>query len=164
MPGGATDLERAVTVFAHLRPRLFGIAYRMLGSATEAEDLVQEAWPRWQTTDRSVVTDPAAFLSATVTRLAINAPQSARVRCETYIGPRLPEPDGVTVDWVETNGQTSALISHDGALSGTITVCASAEGIDKVLWMFNPEKITELSLPAGHAFPVRFADVRAPRQ
>jgi RNA polymerase sigma-70 factor (ECF subfamily) len=81
-----------VAVFSGVRPRLFGIAYRMLGSATEAEDLVQEVWLRWQTTDRGAVRNPAAFLATTTTRLAINALQSARVRRETYIGPWLPEP------------------------------------------------------------------------
>ncbi|KOX34233.1 RNA polymerase sigma24 factor [Saccharothrix sp. NRRL B-16348] len=81
-----------------VRPRLFGIAYRMLSSATEAEDLVQEVWLRWQTCDRSVVVNPAAFLATTATRLAINALQSARVRRETYVGPWLPEPVDTSAD------------------------------------------------------------------
>jgi RNA polymerase sigma-70 factor (ECF subfamily) len=74
------------------RARLFGIAYRVLGSVVEAEDVVQEVWLRWQRTDRSVVVSPLAFLSSATTRLAINVAQSARVRRETYIGPWLPEP------------------------------------------------------------------------
>ncbi len=90
-PGEGT-LEEAVSVFVELRPRLFGIAYRMLGSQAEAEDVVQEVWLRWQKTDRSAVVSPAAFLSSATTRLAINVAQSARVRRETYIGPWLPEP------------------------------------------------------------------------
>lgn len=64
----------------------------MLGSAAEAEDIVQDAWLRWQGTDRSAVEDPPAFLSTTTTRLAITFAQSARSRRETYIGPWLPEP------------------------------------------------------------------------
>ncbi|GAA4084039.1 RNA polymerase sigma-70 factor [Streptomyces shaanxiensis] len=87
-----STLDDAVSVFVELRPRLFGIAYRMLGSAAEAEDVVQEVWMRWQRTDRSVVLSPVAFLSSITTRLAINVAQSARVRRETYIGPWLPEP------------------------------------------------------------------------
>ncbi|WP_328843225.1 RNA polymerase sigma-70 factor [Streptomyces sp. NBC_00258] len=86
------DLHEAVSVFVKLRPRLFGIAYRVLGSAVEAEDVVQEVWLRWQHTDRAVVISPVAFLSSATTRLAINVAQSARVRRETYIGPWLPEP------------------------------------------------------------------------
>ncbi|NUP52122.1 MAG: RNA polymerase sigma-70 factor [Catenulispora sp.] len=308
-PVGLDDLDRAAEVFTGLRPRLFGIAYRMLSSATEAEDLVQEAWLRWQNTDRGVIRDPAAFLAATTTRLAINALQSARVRRETYIGPWLPEPvdtsadpylgaergealqfaalllmekltpneraayilreafdygyreiadilrstepavrqlvsrarkhmagerhtpvaaaeqrellatfikaartgdmaaleklfapdvtglsdgngrvriariplvgaernakflaamawfwDGVTVDWIQTNGQTSALITRDGTLAGMITITATADGIDRLLWQFNPDKITARSVPAGHPLPARSADVHAPRR
>jgi RNA polymerase sigma-70 factor (ECF subfamily) len=96
--GGPEDLDQAVAVFAGVRPRLFGIAYRMLGSAAEAEDLVQDVWLRWQTYDRATVTDPAAFLATAITRLAINALQSARVRRETYIGPWLPEPVDTSAD------------------------------------------------------------------
>jgi RNA polymerase sigma-70 factor (TIGR02957 family) len=95
---GPSDLDEAVAVFRELRPRLFGIAYRMLGSATEAEDLVQDVWLRWQATDRSVVVNPGAFLSTAITRLAINANQSARARRETYIGPWLPEPVDTSAD------------------------------------------------------------------
>lgn len=64
----------------------------MLGSAAEAEDIVQDAWLRWQGTDRTVVQDPPAFLATATTRLAITFAQSARSRRETYIGPWLPEP------------------------------------------------------------------------
>ena len=64
----------------------------MLGSAAEAEDIVQDAWLRWQGTDRSAVVDPPAFLATATTRLAITFAQSARSRRETYIGTWLPEP------------------------------------------------------------------------
>ncbi|WP_350275445.1 RNA polymerase sigma-70 factor [Kribbella sp. HUAS MG21] len=92
------DLDDAVAVFNEVRPRLMGIAYRMLGSHTEAEDLVQEVWLRWQAADRSAVKSPVAYLSTAVTRLAINASQSARSRRETYIGPWLPEPVDTSAD------------------------------------------------------------------
>ncbi|MEV4343054.1 sigma-70 family RNA polymerase sigma factor [Actinoplanes sp. NPDC049596] len=93
-----TDLDDATAVFLGVRPRLFGIAYRMLGSATEAEDLLQEVWLRWQAYDRSQVVNPAAFLATTTTRLAINELQSARARRETYVGPWLPEPVDTSAD------------------------------------------------------------------
>ncbi len=76
--------------FVSARPRLFGIAYRILGSAVEAEDIVQDAWLRWQNTDRAQIHEPAAFLTTVTTRLAINLAQSARVRRESYVGPWLP--------------------------------------------------------------------------
>ena len=91
-------LEDAVAVFSTVRRRLFGIAYRMLGTASEAEDIVQDVWVRWQTCDRSAVRDPAAFLATAATRLSINVLQSARSRHETYIGPWLPEPVNTSDD------------------------------------------------------------------
>jgi RNA polymerase sigma factor (sigma-70 family) len=85
-------LDDALTVFAGVRPRLFGMAYRMLGSAADADDVVQNAWLRWQTTDRAAVLDPPAFLTTVTTRLALNVADSAHARHEGYIGPWLPEP------------------------------------------------------------------------
>ncbi|UOE44114.1 RNA polymerase sigma-70 factor [Agromyces larvae] len=103
------NLDDALAVFTAVRRRLFGIAYRMLGTATEAEDLVQETWLRWQGTDRTVVDDPPAFLATTTTRLAINQLQSARVRRETYIGPWLPEPVDTSADPTLGAERTEAL-------------------------------------------------------
>jgi RNA polymerase sigma factor (sigma-70 family) len=78
----------AASTFADVRPQLFGIAYRVLGNRGEAEDVVQEAWIRWQNCDRSQVRDPFAFLATTTARLSSNAAQSARARRETYMGPQ----------------------------------------------------------------------------
>ncbi|WP_182900488.1 RNA polymerase sigma-70 factor [Microbispora sp. H10830] len=289
--GGTEDLDQAAATFESVRPRLFGIAYRILSSATEAEDLLQDVWLRWQAYDRSTVADPGAFLATVTTRLAINALQSARVRRERYVGPWLPEPvdtsndphlgaergealgfavlllleklspteraayvlreafdypyrqiaeiieasevavrqlvsrarkrivserrapvkradqrrlltafvaaarsgdlaaleellaadvisysdgggavrasripvigafrvakyirafadrfwAGVEVEWADVNGQAAALLRHDGELFTVLTVNASDEGIDQVLWMMNPAKIAALS-------------------
>ncbi|MDX2401127.1 RNA polymerase sigma-70 factor [Microbacterium algeriense] len=90
--GVCTELEDALATFDAHRRRLFGVAYRMLGTVSDAEDVVQETWIRWQNTDRSKVQEPVAFLTTIVTRLSINVLQSSRVRRETYIGPWLPEP------------------------------------------------------------------------
>lgn len=90
--------SEAIEVFSAIRPRLFGVAYRMLGSVADAEDIVQEVWLRWQTYDRSKVNDPTAFLITTTTRLCINELQSARVRRETYVGPWLPDPVDTSAD------------------------------------------------------------------
>ncbi|MEV5840604.1 RNA polymerase sigma-70 factor [Streptomyces sp. NPDC051985] len=94
----ADSLDQATKDFVAARPRLFGIAYRMIGSAVEAEDIVQETWVRWQGIDRTVVQEPAAFLTTVTTRLAINFIQSARVRRESYVGPWLPEPVDTSPD------------------------------------------------------------------
>jgi RNA polymerase sigma factor (sigma-70 family) len=96
--GKTRTYDDGLSAFLNLRSRLFGIAYRMLGSTAEAEDIVQDVWVRWQTTDRSVVRDAAAFLATTTRRLAINVMQSARFRRETYVGPWLPEPVDTSAD------------------------------------------------------------------
>jgi len=77
--------------FQELRPLLFAIAYRILGSVAEAEDAVQETWLRYESTPTRP-TSPKAFLSAVVTRISIDVLRSARVRRETYVGQWLPEP------------------------------------------------------------------------
>lgn len=96
-PSGA-DIESAIGTFNESRSRLFGIAYRMLGSVAEAEDIVQEAWLRWQQTDRSNVRNPAGFLTTVTSRLALNSAASARVRREQYVGSWLPEPVDTSAD------------------------------------------------------------------
>jgi len=90
--------DDGLEAFSSVRPRLFGIAYRMLGSAAEAEDLVQDVWMRWQTTDRKAVQDASAYLATITTRLAINVVQSARSRREAYFGIWLPEPMDTSAD------------------------------------------------------------------
>lgn len=84
--------------FESARGRLFGIAYRMLGTVGEAEDLVQETWLRWQGADHASVHAPAAFLATTVTRLALTELDSARARRESYVGEWLPEPVDTSAD------------------------------------------------------------------
>jgi RNA polymerase sigma-70 factor (ECF subfamily) len=79
-------------VFAACRPRLLGIAYGLLGELTEAEDVVQDAWLRWQAADRSAVRNAEPFLITVTTRLALDRLRSARARREVYVGPWLPEP------------------------------------------------------------------------
>jgi RNA polymerase sigma-70 factor (ECF subfamily) len=78
--------------FNQHRPLLFAIAYRMLSSVVDAEDIVQEAFLRWQQTSQEVVQSAKAYLSSVVTRLCIDHLRSARVRREQYVGPWLPEP------------------------------------------------------------------------
>lgn len=79
-------------VFAQYRPMLLGIAYRMLGSVMDAEDVVQEAYLRWERAARDEVDTPRAFLSTIVTRLSIDTLRKARRRREVYTGEWLPEP------------------------------------------------------------------------
>jgi RNA polymerase sigma-70 factor (ECF subfamily) len=84
--------ERALAVFTNERDRLFAIAYRMLGSVEDAEDLLQETFIRWERVDVDTIESPAAWLTTVATRLALNELQSARKTRESYVGPWLPEP------------------------------------------------------------------------
>ena len=86
---GPTDRNE---VFDRHRPLLFSIAYRMLGSVMDAEDVVQEAFVRWRRASETEVRSPKAYLSAVVTRLCIDQLRAARARREEYVGPWLPEP------------------------------------------------------------------------
>lgn len=81
-----------VAEFTTHRARLFGLAYRLLGTAADAEDMVQEAYLRWSGVDRAVIESPGAWLAKTVTNLCLNHLGSARARREQYVGPWLPEP------------------------------------------------------------------------
>ena len=83
--------DPAVSFEPHRR-RLLGLAYRMLGSVSEAEDAVQDTYLRWHAADRDSVSDPRAFLTTTAPRICLDTLKSARVRRETYVGPWLPEP------------------------------------------------------------------------
>src|SRR5262245_46307572 len=83
--------DPAVSFEPHRR-RLLGLAYRMLGSVSEAEDAVQDAYLRWHAADRDAVTDARAFLTTITTRICLDTLKSARARREAYVGPWLPEP------------------------------------------------------------------------
>ncbi len=112
---GDGTLVAAAAAFEGLRPRLFGTAYRIVGSEVEAEDVVQDIWLRWQLTDRSAVISPVAFLSRATARLALNVVQSARSRCQTPLGPWLPE-------LVDTGGDPEAGMQRVEELASALLV------------------------------------------
>jgi RNA polymerase sigma factor (sigma-70 family) len=107
--------DDGLSAFAPVRRRLFGIAYRVLGNAAEAEDIVQDVWLRWQNTNRSLVESPSAFLATTTTRLCINHTRSAHSRRETYIGTQLTEP-------VDTSGDPGSAAERREALRLAVLV------------------------------------------
>ncbi len=88
-------------VFSEYRGLLIGVAYRLLGSLDDAEDVAQEAWLRWSKVDSAQVQEPRAFLVTTVTRLAIDRLRQARVHREVYPGTWLPEPVSGELDAAE---------------------------------------------------------------
>ncbi|MGH3771721.1 MAG: RNA polymerase sigma-70 factor [Pseudonocardiaceae bacterium] len=92
MVGRVPAVPDEVREFEAARPRLFALAYRLLGSASEAEDAVQDTFLRWNSVDRAAVMTPAAWLAKVVTNLCLNRLTSASARREEYVGPWLPEP------------------------------------------------------------------------
>lgn len=85
-------MTAALEAFDRHRRLLFTVAYQMLGSVADAEDVVQDTWLRWSAADRGGVTDPRAYLVQITTRLALDRMSSAQARRESYVGPWLPEP------------------------------------------------------------------------
>ena len=99
-------------MYEEFRPLLFSIAYRMVGSVSEAEDIVQEAFLRvHRAGEETNIDSPRAYLSQITTRLSINHLKSARVRRETYVGPWLPEPIATGPDQPETHAETADSLS-----------------------------------------------------
>src|SRR5258708_7278753 len=101
--------QEAAGAFDPLRPKLIRVAYRMLGSLADSEDVVQDAFIRWLGTDRSAVREPEAFLRRVVTRLCLDFLKSARNQRETYVGTWLPEPI-VEVDEQDVDDVTMPLM------------------------------------------------------
>jgi RNA polymerase sigma-70 factor (TIGR02957 family) len=105
----------SVESFEEHRPLLVSLTYRMLGSLAEAEDVVQDAWLRWDRIDRAAIGDDRAFLVRMTTRLAIDRLRRAKARRESYIGPWLPEP-------VLTERDVAADVAEDVALAESVSL------------------------------------------
>jgi RNA polymerase sigma-70 factor, ECF subfamily len=142
-PGTELGLASAVAVYVAQRPRLFKIAYRILGSVAEAEDVVQEVWVRWQCTDRTLVNNPPAFLATATSRLAINVLQAARTRHEAAVTP-----------WLEDLADSAA---HPGA--GPEATAERTEAVDLALHLLmerlNPAERAAYLLRNGFDYPYR---------
>jgi RNA polymerase sigma-70 factor, ECF subfamily len=109
-PGSSADANDPTGFEAHRR-YLGAVAYRLLGSFTDAEDAVQDAWLRWRDVDRAQVQDARAYLTKIITRICYDALGSARVRRETYFGEWLPEPEVAEEHTPETEAVQGASVS-----------------------------------------------------
>ncbi|XVQ06255.1 sigma-70 family RNA polymerase sigma factor [Spirillospora sp. CA-255316] len=139
-----SSLDQAAAAFVEVRPCLFGIAYRMLGSAAEAEDIVQETWLRWQNTERSAIANPAAFLTMITTRLSINATRSARARRETHMCPWLPEPIDTGTDPAAGAERGEALGLALSVLLEKLTPAQRAAYVLREAFVYPYEQIAEI--------------------
>ena len=111
-------MDAATATFHDLRPRLQGIAYRMLGSISESEDIVQDVWMRWHAADKDSVNNAEAWLVATTTRISIDRLRSAKARREQYVGIWLPEP--VLTEWPATPEDIEELSNEDSVALLTV--------------------------------------------
>jgi RNA polymerase sigma-70 factor (ECF subfamily) len=126
----------AVNTFTRLRPRLLGIGYRMLGTRADAEDVVQDAWLRWDATDKSTIESAEAWLVTTVTRLAIDRLRAARRERDAYAGFWLPEP------LVSIEENTPGLLRYfDGDLESAQACSVERGCITGFYVVRNPDKL-----------------------
>src|SRR5204863_345519 len=128
-----TDLN--TEQFEQFRPLMFSIAYRMLGSATEAEDIVQDAYLRYQATPPEQITSPKALLTTIVTRLCLDQLKSARVQRETYIGPWLPEP--VLTDTNELFAPAKQAELHDSLSIAFLTLLEDLTPLERAVFLLH---------------------------
>jgi RNA polymerase sigma-70 factor (ECF subfamily) len=133
-----------LAAFDEVRPRLFGIAYRVLGNRSDADDVVQDAWIRWQYADRAEVRDAAAFLATTTTRLALNVKQSARARRVTYIGAALPDTVDADADPARDAEHGDALERGMGLLLEKLTPAERAVYVLREAFDYPYRQIAEL--------------------
>ncbi len=130
-----------VGVFENLRPLLFSIAYRMLGSVMDAEDIVQETYLQWQRRGDVEVASPRAFLSTIVTRQAINHLNTARVRRETYPGPWLPEP---VLNEVEPDS-SDRLLLHESLSMAFIMLLEQLTPVERAVFLLHDVFVYEFA-------------------
>jgi RNA polymerase sigma-70 factor (ECF subfamily) len=119
-------------VFEAQRPVMFGLAYRMLGSVADAEDVVQEAWLRWQSADRGDVQSPRAFLTTVATRLSVDQLRRRQRERETYIGPWLPEP--LVTD--DTTREKSAELAESLSLA-FLTLLEKLQPVERAVFLLH---------------------------
>jgi RNA polymerase sigma-70 factor, ECF subfamily len=142
----ATDTE--TDVFEEHRPVLMGVAYRMLGRVTDAEDVVQDAWLRWSAADRSEVREPRAYLVRVTTRLAIDRLRQVKARGETYVGPWLPEP--YATDFGDTVPDTAEqAVLADSVSLAVLVVMESLSPLERAVFVLR------------EAFGYPYADIAA---
>ena len=124
-------------VFEELRPLLFSIAYRMLGSVAEAEDVVQDAFLRYERAldDGTEVESPKAYLATTTTRLAIDTLRSARVRRERYLGTWLPEPLVTDEGFDEVEAEDGQAATADSLSLAFLVVLESLTPVERAVFL-----------------------------
>jgi RNA polymerase sigma-70 factor (ECF subfamily) len=123
--------------FEEHRSLLTGVAYRILGSVADAEDVVQETWLRWSTVDHSGVRDPRAFLTTTASRLALNGLRDRRHRQESYPGPWLPEPVPTPEDGEPGDDPARPVLLAESVSQAFLVVLESLSPLERVVFVLH---------------------------
>ena len=129
--GGTDGVMVVATAFEDQRGRLFGLAYRMLGSVADAEDVVQDAYLRWAAADQTAIHEPAAWLTTVTTRLAVDQLRRAQRERATYVGPWLPEP---LLTEAEPDPSESVLLAESLSF-GVLTVLERLEPVERAVFL-----------------------------
>jgi len=131
------------TTFEQHRPLLFSIAYRMLGSVMEAEDIVQETFLRFSKSSIETLQSPKAFLSKITTRLCLDHLKSAKVARLLLVSSR-KSPAGIEVEWAEVNGLVSVLFRREDQVIGVMSFAGDETHITNIWAVWNPDKLQHL--------------------
>ena len=123
-------MDSSTALFQQHRPRLFGLAYRMLGTPADAEDVLHDAWLRWHAQDITVLDDPEAWLVTVTTRIALDRLRRAKTEREHYVGPWLPEPLVEDATHAATD-QPDAALERDQTLTLSFLVLLERLGPDE---------------------------------
>lgn len=126
------EVRRATEVFEAERARLAALAYRMLGTPDDADDVVQDTWLRWEAADRTAIDRPAAWLTTVTTRLAIDRLRSAQRRREVYVGPWLPEPLPCGDD-----DPLASVAAAESLTLGFLTVLERLEPVERAVFLLH---------------------------
>ncbi|WP_326700984.1 RNA polymerase sigma-70 factor [Streptomyces sp. NBC_01754] len=122
-------------VFLRYRALLFSVAYRVLGSAADAEDAVQDAWLKWSAADRSRVADPKAYLARIVSNLALERLRSTRNKRETYVGPWLPEPILTTGETAVTADAADTVVNAESVSMAMLVVLETLSPLERAVFV-----------------------------
>jgi RNA polymerase sigma-70 factor (ECF subfamily) len=124
-----------LTTFEEHRSMLFGIAYRMLSSVADAEDIVQDAWLKWSAVDVDRISQPRAYLARTVTNLSLNKLQSATAQRESYVGPWLPEPLVTAPDVPDTGDAGDAVEQAESVSLAMLVVLETLSPLERAVFL-----------------------------
>ena len=152
---GAAPSDSISKTFEEYRYLLFSIAYRMVGSAMDAEDMVQETYLRYQAVSHQEITSPKAFLTTVVTRLCLDHLKSAKVQRESYVGPWLPEPLLTASGATKDSSPTAEFNQHESISMAFLVLLESLTPVERAVFLLREVFEYDYADIAAHRRPPR---------